>query len=90
MEDANYILDYFRRTADNRILYGCGIGYGGRDPAILLLPFAPNLVKTFPQLANVRIDFAWSGNFAPDADSHSACGAVIAPHLFFHGDSGHG
>lgn len=32
VEDCNYILDYFRRSADGRILYGGGSVYGGRDP----------------------------------------------------------
>lgn len=90
VEDANYILDYFRRTADNRILYGGGIGYGGRDPADIVATIRPNLLKTFPDLAKTRIDFAWSGNFALTLTRIPHVGR-LSPRIYFsHGDSGHG
>lgn len=90
VEDANYVLDYFRRTADNRILYGGGIGYGGRDPADIAAAIRPKLLKTFPQLARVRIDYAWSGNFALTLTRIPHVGR-LSPRIYFsHGDSGHG
>ncbi|HEY9012905.1 MAG TPA: FAD-binding oxidoreductase, partial [Devosia sp.] len=58
VEDANYILDYFRRTADHRLLYGGGVGYGGSDPASLADFIRPKLEKTFPELRGVDIEFA--------------------------------
>ncbi len=48
VEDANYVLDYFRRTAEGRILYGGGIVYGGSDPASIKAKILPNMLKTFP------------------------------------------
>ncbi|MBP2547992.1 gamma-glutamylputrescine oxidase [Neorhizobium galegae] len=90
VEDANYILDYYRRTADNRILYGGGIGYGGRDPKDITAVIRPNMLKTFPELAGVRIDYAWSGNFALTLTRIPHIGQ-LRPNLYFsHGDSGHG
>ncbi|TRL36745.1 NAD(P)/FAD-dependent oxidoreductase [Rhizobium straminoryzae] len=90
VEDANYILDYYRRTADNRILYGGGIGYGGRDPKDIVAVIRPNMVKTFPALAGVKIDFAWSGNFALTLTRIPHMGR-LGPNVYFsHGDSGHG
>ncbi len=32
VEDCNYLLDYYRLTADNRLLYGGGVVYGAREP----------------------------------------------------------
>ena len=64
VEDANYFLDYFRRTPDNRLLYGGGTVYGGADPASIEAKLRPLMRKTFPGLADARIDYAWSGNFA--------------------------
>jgi gamma-glutamylputrescine oxidase len=90
VEDANYVLDYYRRTSDNRLLYGGGIGYGGQDPADLTAVIRPNMIRTFPELANVRIDFAWSGNFALTLTRIPHVGR-LSPHVYFsHGDSGHG
>jgi len=90
VEDANYVLDYYRRTGDNRLLYGGGIGYGGQDPANIEAVIFPHLVKTFPQLKKVKIDFAWSGNFALTLTRIPHMGR-LSPHIYFsHGDSGHG
>ncbi|HEV7437129.1 MAG TPA: FAD-binding oxidoreductase [Pseudorhizobium sp.] len=90
VEDANYILDYYRRTSDNRLLYGGGIGYGGHDPKDLTSVIRPNMLKTFPQLKSVRIDYAWSGNFALTLTRIPHVGRVSDKVYFSHGDSGHG
>lgn len=90
VEDANYILDYYRRTADNRLLYGGGIGYGGQDPKDLTAVIRPNMLKTFPELAKVKIDYAWSGNFALTLTRIPHMGQLTNNIYFSHGDSGHG
>jgi len=90
VEDANYILDYYRRTSDNRLLYGGGIGYGGHDPSDLTGVIRPNMLKTFPQLREVRIDYAWSGNFALTLTRIPHIGRLSDRIYFSHGDSGHG
>ncbi|CAN7699394.1 FAD-binding oxidoreductase [Rhizobium sp. LjRoot98] len=90
VEDANYVLDYYRRTADNRLLYGGGIGYGGQDPKDLTAVIRPNMLKTFPQLAKVKIDYAWSGNFALTLTRIPHMGRLSDTVYFSHGDSGHG
>ena len=90
VEDANYILDYYRRTADNRLLYGGGIGYGGQDPKNLTAVIRPNMLKTFPQLENVKVDYAWSGNFALTLSRIPHMGRLSNNVYFSHGDSGHG
>ena len=90
VEDANYILDYYRRTSDNRLLYGGGIGYGGHDPKDLTAVIRPNMLRTFPQLKDVRIDYAWSGNFALTLTRIPHMGRISDKIYFSHGDSGHG
>jgi gamma-glutamylputrescine oxidase len=90
VEDCNYVLDYFRRTADNRILYGGGIVYGGQDPASIRAKILPNMLKTFPGLKDARIDYAWSGNFALTLTRFPQMGRISPTVYFSHGDSGHG
>lgn len=90
VEDSNYILDYYRRTADDRLLYGGGVVYGGQDPASIEGKIRPNMLKTFPALNDAKIDFAWSGKFALTLTRIPQIGR-LAPNVYFsHGDSGHG
>jgi gamma-glutamylputrescine oxidase len=90
VEDANYILDYFRRTTDHRLLYGGGVGYGGSDPASLAGFIRPKLERTFPELKGVEIEFAWSGQFALTLTRIPHVGRLSPQIYFSHGDSGHG
>lgn len=90
VEDANYFLDYYRRTEDCRLLYGGGTVYGGTDPASIEGKLRPLMLKTFPSLADIRTDFAWSGNFALTLPRIPHVGRVSPTVLFSHGDSGHG
>lgn len=90
VEDANYVLDYFRRTADNRLLYGGGVGYGGSNPRDIEAAIRPNLLKTFPQLQDVEVEFAWTGNFALTLTRIPHVGRLSPTVYFSHGDSGHG
>ena len=90
VEDANYVLDYYRRTSDNRLLYGGGIGYGGQEPSDLTGVIRPNMLKTFPELARFKIDYAWSGNFALTLTRIPHMGKLADNVYFSHGDSGHG
>jgi gamma-glutamylputrescine oxidase len=90
VEDANYVLDYYRRSADGRILYGGGIVYGGTDSDSIKSRILPNMVKTFPSLKNARIDYAWSGNFALTLTRFPQMGRLGSNMLFSHGCSGHG
>jgi gamma-glutamylputrescine oxidase len=90
IEDANYILDYFRRTPDNRLLYGGGTVYGGADPASIEGKIRPCLEKTFPSLKGVKFDYTWSGNFALTLPRIPHVGRISSTVFFSHGDSGHG
>ena len=90
VEDCNYILDYYRPTEDNRILFGGGTIYGGTEPADIIGKLRPNLARTFPELADCRIDYAWSGNFALTLTRIPHMGRLNEGIYFTHGYSGHG
>ena len=90
VEDCNYFLDYYRITADKRLLFGGGVVYGGTDPADIKGKLLPHMLKTFPQLAGRNIDFAWSGNFALTLTRMPHVGRLADNIYFAHGDSGHG
>ncbi len=90
VEDLRYILDYYRLSADDRLLFGGGTVYGGTDPADIEAKLRPNLEKVFPQLKGVTIDYAWSGNFALSFSRVPQLGRLGSNTYFAHGYSGHG
>ncbi|NQW01910.1 MAG: FAD-binding oxidoreductase [Rhodospirillales bacterium] len=90
VEDARYILDYYRLSADKRMLFGGGVVYGGTDPRNIKAKLLPNMNKVFPQLKGVKIDFAWSGNFALSFSRVPQMGRIGNNTYFAHGYSGHG
>ncbi len=90
VEDVRYILDYFRLSADHRLIFGGGVVYGGTDPADVVAKLRPNMDKVFPQLKDVKIEFAWSGNFALSFSRVPQMGRLGKNIYFAHGYSGHG
>ena len=63
VEDGNYLLDYYRLSADGRLIYGGGTTYGAREPAKIEAIIGRKMLKTYPMLKDVKIEFAWTGNF---------------------------
>lgn len=59
--DQRVALDYFRLSADRRLLFGGACHYSGRDPADIAAYMRPKMLQVFPQLGDVRIDHAWGG-----------------------------
>ena len=90
VEDIRYILDYYRLSADNRMLFGGGTVYGGADPSDIRAKLQRNMDKVFPQLKGVQIDYAWSGNFALSFSRVPQMGRIGDNTYFAHGYSGHG
>lgn len=70
--DTNFVLDYFRPTADDRLLYGGRVSYSGATPFALAETMRKRMTSTFPQLKGVKVTHAWGGfvditmNRAPD------------------------
>lgn len=90
VEDTRYVLDYYRLSADKRLLFGGGTVYGGTDPSDIKAKLRPNMEKIYPQMKGIKIDYAWSGNFALSFSRVPQMGK-LGPHTFFaHGYSGHG
>ena len=90
VEDVRYILDYYRLSADTRLLFGGGIVYGGGDPSDIAASLRPNMLRIFPELADIAIDHAWSGNFALSFSRVPQMGKLEDGVWFAHGYSGHG
>lgn len=85
-------LDYYRLSADRRLLFGGACHYSGRDPADIAAYMRPKLLKVFPQLADVRIDYQWGGKIGITANRFPQVGRLQQqPNVFYaQGYSGHG
>lgn len=90
IEDCNYLLDYYRITADHRLLFGGGVVYTGHSPDDVEKRLWPHVLKTFPYLEGKKVDFAWSGNFALTLTRMPHIGRLNNKIYFIQGDSGHG
>ena len=90
VEDVRYVLDYYRLSGDKRLLFGGGTVYGGSDPRDIEAKLRRNMEKIFPQLHNIKIEYAWSGNFALSFSRVPQMGRLGNNTYFAHGYSGHG
>ncbi|MCF8161501.1 MAG: FAD-binding oxidoreductase [Polaromonas sp.] len=88
--DNNFVLDYFRFSADHRMLFGGRVTYTTRSPANLKALMATRMAKVFPELRNTPVEFLWGGfvdismNRAPDFGR-------LGDNLYYlQGFSGHG
>ncbi|WP_299198354.1 FAD-binding oxidoreductase [uncultured Amphritea sp.] len=90
VEDCNYLLDYFRLSGDGRLIYGGGVTYGAREPDKIEALIVPNMLKTFPQLKGVKVDYAWTGNFLLTLMRLPQFGRIGNNIYYAQGYSGHG
>lgn len=90
VEDCNYLLDYYRLSADKRLIYGGGVAYGARDPADIESIIRPKMLKTFPQLHGIKVDYSWTGNFLLTLSRLPQVGRLGDNIYYSQGCSGHG
>jgi glycine/D-amino acid oxidase-like deaminating enzyme len=88
--DLRSALDYFRLSADGRILWGGMCNYSGRVPRSIEGSLRPSMLKVFPQLKNARIDYSWGGNIAISLNRIPQFGRIEGNTYYVQGYSGHG
>lgn len=88
--DPNFVLEYYRLSADKRLLFGGRLNYFGDDPKIIEARHRRKIARHYPQLADVRIDYAWGGSIGVPVTRVPQLGR-ISPNIFYcQGYSGHG
>ncbi len=88
--DPNFVLEYFRLSADKRLLFGARLNYPGEDPEIIRKSHRRKMARIYPQLADIRIDYAWGGTIGVPLNRVPQLGRV-SPNVFYcQGYSGHG
>jgi gamma-glutamylputrescine oxidase len=94
--DNNFILDYYRFSADHRMLYGGGVSYSTATPPNVAEKLRRRMAETFPQLAGCKVEYLWGGfvdismSRAPDFGRLPAPAGQAANIYYLQGFSGHG
>lgn len=88
--DCRFVLDYYRFTADGRLLFGGGANYSGRDSRDIAGELRPCIERTFPQLKGVQIDFQWSCAMGIVINRIPQLGKLSSNVWYCQGYSGHG
>ena len=88
--DPNFVLEYFRLSADKRLLFGGRCNYFGSDPAIIEKNLRPRMLKIYPQLAAAKIEYAWGGTIGVPLNRVPLFGRVSPNVYYCQGYSGHG
>ena len=90
VSDVKFVLDYFRCSEDDRLLFGGRVSYSGRDALNTANATRKRMLNVFPSLADARVEYAWGGHVditmsrAPDFGR-------LAPNVYYlQGFSGHG
>jgi gamma-glutamylputrescine oxidase len=95
VSDSRFVVYYYRITPDDRLLFGGGETYTGKQPSDVRALVRPHLLKIFPQLKEARLEHAWGGTLAVtptrlpyvrelepglfNASGFSGLGVVLAP-----------
>lgn len=88
--DSNIVLDYYRLTADRRMLFGGRCNYSNRDPRSLSDALLPRLIQVFPQLKDTRVAYTWGGRIDIVLTRIPAIGRLEPNVYFTQGYCGHG
>ena len=95
--DTRFVVNYWRKSADNRLIFGGGEKYTPGWPSDVKNFVRANMVKVYPQLSSIDITHAWGGalgitptrlpfirQFGPgliSASGYSGQGVMLAPYF---------
>ena len=88
--EMNNIIDYYRYSAQGHMLYGGRCNYTGHTPSDIKASVLPRLLKVYPQLRDVSIDYEWGGNIGVVVRRIPMVGRIDKNIFFAQGYSGHG
>jgi gamma-glutamylputrescine oxidase len=88
--DSRFVVNYFRVSADRRLVFGGGETYSYRFPADIPALVMPNLLGVYPQLKGVRVDYSWGGTLGITSSRMPHFAELSPRRLSAAGYSGHG
>jgi gamma-glutamylputrescine oxidase len=88
--DSKFVINYFRLSADRRLLFGGGETYSYDFPADIKAFVRPYMLRVYPQLADARIDYGWGGTLGITLKRMPYFARMAPNVLTASGYSGHG
>jgi gamma-glutamylputrescine oxidase len=88
--DVNWIIDYYRRSPDHRLLFGGRVSYSGLDPLGTERATRQRMLNVFPQLGDAEIEYAWGGIIDISMSRAPNFGRLEPNVYYLQGFSGHG
>jgi len=88
--EVSNIIDYYRLSADKRLLYGGRTNYSGRVPASIRDSIEPRMLKVYPQLKGIQVDYEWGGSIGIVIRRIPMVGRIDDNIYYVQGYSGHG
>ncbi|MFV8819006.1 NAD(P)/FAD-dependent oxidoreductase [Haliea sp. E17] len=64
MSDSLFVINYWKLSADNRLLFGGGENYSRKFPADIPSFVRKYMLRVYPELHDTRIDYGWGGTLA--------------------------
>jgi gamma-glutamylputrescine oxidase len=90
MSDSLFVVNYWKLSRDWRLLFGGGESYTSRFPADIAGLVRKRMLQTYPDLDNVKIDYAWGGTLAITMNRMPDFGRLADNVFYAQGYSGHG
>ncbi|MCP4388869.1 MAG: FAD-binding oxidoreductase [Gammaproteobacteria bacterium] len=90
ISDSRFVVNYYRLSADKRMLFGGGENYSSNFPADIASFVRKPMLQVYPQLADSRIDYAWGGTLAVTLNRMPHFGRVGDGIYYAQGYSGQG
>ena len=89
--DTRFIIDYYRFSEDWRMIFGGGETFTSNFVKNATSFVSKRMIKVFPQLQNVKIDYSWGGTLAITVNRLPHFGTLMNNKVSFaFGYSGHG
>lgn len=90
LSDTLYVINYWKLSADGRLLFGGGENYSSRFPKDIPAFVWPHMLKIYPELANVAIEYGWGGTLGITMNRMPDFGRLGRRTFYAQGFSGHG
>lgn len=88
--DLNNVVDYYRMSADNRMLFGGRCNYSGREPRSIQSSMRPRMLEVYPELEGSKIEYEWGGKIGIVVKRVPLLGRIASNVYHSVGYSGHG
>ena len=88
--DLNIVLDYYRLSKDNRLLFGGRCNYSGLETTNIERSLRPRMEEVFPVLKGIPVEFCWGGKISVGFNRIPQIGALNDSTYYSCAYAGHG